>query len=94
MKKKHFLFGILSIVILFALFSVIRSQTSTTIIHHNNYHPSHNQRHHRGRHHSRPHYIPGPRPRPRHGLIGGCRGTRYGCCPNSQTSCNQGCTNC
>ena len=30
--------------------------------------------------------------RPR--LIGGCRGTRYGCCPDSRTACNKDCSNC
>lgn len=29
-------------------------------------------------------YIPGPGPRPPK-PIGGCTGTRYGCCPNNQT---------
>ena len=26
--------------------------------------------------------------------IGGCRGTRYGCCPDSRTACNKDCSNC
>jgi len=26
--------------------------------------------------------------------IGGCRGTRYGCCPDSRTACNEDCSNC
>lgn len=32
--------------------------------------------------------------RPRSRLIGGCRGTRYGCCPDSRTACNSDCSNC
>jgi len=27
-------------------------------------------------------------------LIGGCRGTRYGCCPDRRTACNEDCSNC
>ncbi len=81
MKKNHFLFGILAIVILFVLFSVLR----TSMI------PAHNHhRHHRHHHGDRP----GPRPRPKSRLIGGCRGTRYGCCPDSRTACNEDCSNC
>ena len=26
--------------------------------------------------------------------IGGCRGTRYGCCPGSRKACNEDCSNC
>ena len=26
--------------------------------------------------------------------IGGCRGTRYGCCPDSRKACNKDCSNC
>ena len=79
MKKNHFLFGILAIVILFVLFSVLR----TSMI------PAH--KHHRRHHHGD---RPGPRTRPRSRLIGGCRGTRYGCCPDSRTACNEDCSNC
>ena len=32
--------------------------------------------------------------RPRRRLIGGCRGTRYGCCPDRRTACNEDCSNC
>ena len=31
---------------------------------------------------------------PKSRLIGGCRGTRYGCCPDSRTACNKDCSNC
>ena len=32
---------------------------------------------------------------PQHDYIGGCAGTRYGCCPNSRKACvNRRCTNC
>ena len=78
MNKKHFLFGILAIVFLFVFFSILRARTI----------PSHTHHHH---HHGD---RPGPRPRPRHRLIGGCRGTRYGCCPDSRTACNKDCSNC
>ncbi len=27
-------------------------------------------------------------------LIGGCKGTRYGCCPESKVPCNKNCSNC
>ena len=46
--------------------------------------PAHTHHHHHHR----------PRPRPRSRLIGGCRGTRYGCCPDSRTACNEDCSNC
>ena len=26
--------------------------------------------------------------------IGGCKGTRYGCCGNGKTACNKHCSNC
>ena len=26
--------------------------------------------------------------------IGGCKGTRYGCCPDGVTACNKHCKNC
>ena len=108
MKKKHFLFGILAIIILFVLFSVLR--TGVTSVHkhyrrrHHGYRPVH--KHHRPHHGDRPwprprpapRPIPGPRPAPRpkpkNRLIGGCRGTRYGCCPDGRTSCNEDCSNC
>lgn len=45
-------------------------------------------------HHHHHHHRPRPRPRPRSRLIGGCRGTRYGCCPDSRTACNEDCSNC
>ena len=80
MNKKHFLFGILAIVFLFVLFSILRARTI----------PAHTHHHHHHHHGDRP----GPRPRPRHRLIGGCRGTRYGCCPDSRTACNKDCSNC
>ncbi len=48
--------------------------------------PSHTHHHHGDR--------PRPRPRPRSRLIGGCRGTRYGCCPDSRKACNEDCSNC
>ena len=67
MNKKHFLFGILAIVLLFFVFTFVRARTI----------PAHT--HHR---------------RPRNRLIGGCRGTRYGCCPDSRTACNEDCSNC
>ena len=79
MKKNHFLFGILAIVIIFVLFSILRPSMI----------PAH--KHHRRHHHGD---RPGPRPRPRSRLIGGCRGTRYGCCPDSRTACNNDCSNC
>lgn len=79
MNKKHFLFGILAIVFLFVLFSILRARTIPAHTHHHHHH--HGDR-------------PGPRPRPRHRLIGGCRGTRYGCCPDSRTACNKDCSNC
>ena len=79
MKKNHFLFGVLAIVFLFLLFSFLRSRAI----------PSHT--HHRRHHHGD---RPGPRPRPRSRLIGGCRGTRYGCCPDSRRACNEDCSNC
>ena len=37
--------------------------------------PAHTHHHHHHHH----------RPRPRPMFIGGCRGTRYGCCPGSRT---------
>lgn len=79
MNKKHFLFGILAIVFLFALFSILRASVIPTHTHHHHHH--HGDR-------------PGPRPRPRSRLIGGCRGTRYGCCPDRRTACNKHCSNC
>lgn len=100
MKKKHFLFGILAIIILFVLFSVLR--TGVTPVHkhyrrrHHGYRPLPRPRvipdhkHHRRHHGDRP----GPRPIPKSRLIGGCRGTRYGCCPDGRTSCNEDCSNC
>ena len=27
-------------------------------------------------------------------VIGGCKGTQYGCCPNGRTACNRNCSNC
>ena len=27
-------------------------------------------------------------------LIGGCKGTRYGCCDDGKTACNSDCSNC
>lgn len=78
MNKKHFLFGILAIVFLFVLFSILRARTIPAHTHHHHHHGD----------------RPGPRPRPRHRLIGGCRGTRYGCCPDSRTACNKDCSNC
>ena len=26
--------------------------------------------------------------------VGGCKGTEYGCCPDSRTACNRNCSNC
>lgn len=66
MNKKHFLFGILAIVLLFFIFTFVRARTI----------PAHTHHHRRNR------------------LIGGCRGTRYGCCPDSRTACNSDCSNC
>ena len=37
-------------------------------------------KHHKGRHHRK--------------KIGGCRGTRHGCCPDGRTACNRNCSNC
>ena len=48
--------------------------------------PAHTHHHHH--HHHR------PRPRPRPMFIGGCKGTRYGCCPGSRKACNEDCSNC
>tara|TARA_B100000963_G_scaffold269020_1_gene237150 strand:- start:210 stop:443 length:234 start_codon:yes stop_codon:yes gene_type:complete len=45
-------------------------------------------------HHHHHHHRPRPRPRPRPMFIGGCRGTRYGCCPGSRKACNEDCSNC
>ena len=42
-----------------------------------------------------PHPQPHPSPIPAHGNIGGCSGTRYGCCPNSgRAKANAAGTNC
>ena len=79
MNKKHFLFGILAIVFLFVFFSILRARMIPAHTHHHHHH--HGDR-------------PGPRPRPRSRLIGGCRGTRYGCCPDRRTACNKHCSNC
>ena len=27
-------------------------------------------------------------------VVGGCKGTEYGCCPDSRTACNRNCSNC
>lgn len=27
-------------------------------------------------------------------LLGGCKGTRYGCCDDGKTACNSDCSNC
>ena len=78
MNKKHFLFGILAIVFLVVFFSILRARMIPAHTHHHHHHGD----------------RPGPRPRPRHRLIGGCRGTRYGCCPDSRTACNKDCSNC
>lgn len=42
-----------------------------------------------------PHYRPHHHPRPQHTIIGGCAGTRWGCCPNSSVAkANRHGTNC
>jgi hypothetical protein len=48
------------------------------------------------RHPVKPIPVPVPVPTPSHStLIGGCAGTRYGCCPNGRTArVNPGGTNC
>ena len=33
-------------------------------------------------------------PRPTKQVIGGCKGTQFGCCPNGRTACNRNCSNC
>tara|TARA_B100001093_G_C26030560_1_gene677851 strand:- start:162 stop:359 length:198 start_codon:yes stop_codon:yes gene_type:complete len=38
--------------------------------------------------------IPAHRHHHRNKRIGGCRGTRYGCCPDSRKACNKNCSNC
>ena len=36
-----------------------------------------------------------PTPQPNQEPVGGCKGTRYGCCPDNISSCsNAKCTNC
>ena len=41
----------------------------------------------------RPHPSPHPRPSKQH-MIGGCSGTRYGCCPGSSIASNKNGSNC
>ena len=35
-----------------------------------------------------------PSPPPTKKVIGGCKGTQYGCCPDGKTACDRTCTNC
>ena len=72
------------------------------------HHRRHHHHHHGDHPHPRPPFPgpPGPRPGPRPGpppphprphpnLIGGCKGTRYGCCPDSRKACSdEDCSNC
>ena len=45
--------------------------------------------------HPHPHPHPHRHPHPQKHLIGGCKGTRYGCCPDSNNACSDlDCSNC
>ncbi len=81
MEISDILLVLLFIAIIIVLFIFLLPKSSSTTTYINRWFPSQN----------RPPYIPYPQPQPHpqphpQPLIGGCSGTRYGCCPNSLTA--------